>query len=134
MEQQLKEIYEECFPEKNFDLLWSSIVGGHSRIDAIEKDDKIISFIIYKEIGDNEAEILDIGTAKDSRKNGFAKKLVEGLTEFKTLFLEVDERNLAAVNLYQKLGFKVVGKRKNYYKHKNGNSDALNMIRSQQNI
>ena len=36
----------------------------------------------------------------------------------KALFLEVDSTNLAAVSLYQKLGFETVGNRPGYYKNK----------------
>ena len=36
--------------------------------------------------------------------------------ELKTLFLEVRESNMPAINLYQKYGFTQVGKRPKYYR------------------
>ena len=43
----------------------------------------------------------------------------------KYLTLEVRESNQKAINLYEKYGFKSLGKRKNYYQ--NNNEDALIM-------
>ena len=39
--------------------------------------------------------------------------------------LEVDENNLAAQKLYSGVGFIQTGRRRGYYKHKNGSTDAL---------
>ena len=48
-------------------------------------------------------------------------KIFEYLTEknVEILFLEVEEDNLPAINLYTKLGFKKTFERKNYYGAKN---------------
>ena len=39
------------------------------------------------------------------------------------IFLEVDDKNLPAISLYEKFNFKQIDKRKNYYK--NGNSAII---------
>ena len=43
------------------------------------------------------------------------------------MILEVRASNLAAVNLYQKLGFKTIGTRRNYYQYNGVKEDALVM-------
>jgi ribosomal-protein-alanine N-acetyltransferase len=45
------------------------------------------------------------------------------------IFLEVDEGNLAALRLYEKLGFAKVGERKAYYEQAGRRSTALVMRR-----
>ena len=56
------------------------------------------------------------------RQSGFAVRLLEaqmsGLRDsgVKTLYLEVDESNIAALRLYARLGFQQVGQRPAYYK------------------
>jgi ribosomal-protein-alanine N-acetyltransferase len=45
------------------------------------------------------------------------------------LFLEVDERNVAAISLYRRLGFREVGRRPAYYRTSQGPGGALVMRR-----
>ena len=46
------------------------------------------------------------------------------------MFLEVAETNTAAIRLYEAAGFKVMGRRPNYYLEENGRRvDALMMVR-----
>ena len=65
------------------------------------------------------------------RRYGIASKLLEFLIEYSksncisNITLEVNESNIAALNLYKKYGFGIVSSRKNYYKNKN----AILMIR-----
>ena len=69
------------------------------------------------------------------RNRGIGKKLLqkvlnlakEGLCK---VFLEVAERNYAARNLYEALGFEKISVRKNYYKFSSGTQDAVVMMRS----
>lgn len=79
-----------------------------------------VGFIIYEIIGE-EAEIKTIVTSQHARRNGVAnfllKDMLKNLQEKKILklFLEVEHDNIAAVKLYEKLGFKKFSERKNYY-------------------
>jgi ribosomal-protein-alanine N-acetyltransferase len=51
-------------------------------------------------------------------------------TRAEALFLEVDEKNAAAISLYRQLGFREVGKRSYYYRSAAGPpSNALVMRR-----
>lgn len=69
----------------------------------------------------DEAEILTIAVARDARRLGLGKLLMQAIIDdlyadgFRHLFLEVDEANEAAVALYRQLGFEQVGERKSYY-------------------
>jgi ribosomal-protein-alanine N-acetyltransferase len=69
----------------------------------------------------DEAELLTLGVAPACRRAGLAKALVkEAVTMLREagatqLFLEVEEGNDAALNLYRSLGAKAVGRRAGYY-------------------
>jgi len=79
-----------------------------------------VAFIMVRTAAD-EAEIITIATKKSARRKGAALQLLEAVirrlqgNRATSLFLEVDENNAAAIQLYRKLGFKKVGERKGYY-------------------
>lgn len=63
-----------------------------------------------------ELEITNIAVQKSYQRQGIARRLMEQLDErLETVFLEVRESNLPAQTLYQKYGFEIVGRRKQYY-------------------
>ena len=86
-------------------------------------------FLLARQAAD-EAEVLTICVLPEARRMGIARQLMEHLiirlADAETLFLEVDARNEAAVQLYQSIGFAQAGERKGYYLQPDGNkADAL---------
>ena len=85
-------------------------------------DDKIIGYIVYHIVLD-EAEILNIVINNEFKRQNLGKYLLEqtiseiSKQNVKTIFLEVGEKNIPAINLYLKFGFKQYNKRNNYYKN-----------------
>jgi ribosomal-protein-alanine N-acetyltransferase len=84
-----------------------------------------IGFIVSRTAAD-EAEILSVAVATKYRGRGFSRDLLRthlghlaghGL---KTVFLEVEENNRPARALYERAGFRVVGRRDRYYKDAGG--------------
>ena len=69
----------------------------------------------------DEGQITNIATHPDYRRRGYAKAVVEALIKYAknngldSISLEVRESNAAAIELYTKLGFKVEGKRRDFY-------------------
>ena len=80
-------------------------------------DGRVAAFLAYRPTAPGEAEILNLAVAPAARRRGAATALVKAtLTRQEgVLFLEVRESNSAARKLYQKLGFREVGLRRNYY-------------------
>ena len=80
----------------------------------------------------DDIEITNIVTKKSERKKGIGKLLLDKIIEIskeekkELLSLEVNEKNLIAINLYSKFGFEKVGIRKKYY---NGIEDAIIMTK-----
>lgn len=74
------------------------------------------------------AEIMNIVVKKSERKQGVGQKLLDELinlakeTGLNSLNLEVNEKNIPAIQLYQKNGFEEIGRRKKYY---NQTDDAI---------
>ena len=77
----------------------------------------------------DESDIMNVAVHPDYRRRGIAENLIHNLVaDLKTrgshaLMLEVRASNDPAIALYEKLGFRQVGLRKNYYR--NPKEDAL---------
>ena len=82
-------------------------------------------------IAAGESHLLNVCVHPDFQGHGFGRILVEHVLEraragkASTIFLEVRPSNVAACELYDKLGFNEVGLRENYYPSKVGREDAL---------
>lgn len=79
----------------------------------------------------DEANLLNIAVPERAQRQGHARRLlVHCLSEYesagiKHCFLEVRRSNAPAIALYERLGFSLIGERKNYYPVKDGREDAL---------
>jgi ribosomal-protein-alanine N-acetyltransferase len=81
-------------------------------------DGSVAGFLVVRENGPDEWEILNLAVAPEYRRRGVAGKLVES---FQTsingcVFLEVRESNDAARKFYNSMGFQEVSRRHEYYK------------------
>ena len=82
-------------------------------------DGRVTGFAVSRAITDREREILNIAVRPDMRRLGIATQLLQaeigrGAGAY---FLEVRESNIAARELYERLGFEVVGSRPGYYEN-----------------
>ena len=103
------------------DQVQEQIDDGKSVNLCIENDSVICGYVLAKSYFDF-LEILRIGFSKDLRETGMASMLMEKIElisldmKIKKILLEVREGNLAAINLYKKMDYKIDGRRKDYYK------------------
>lgn len=92
------------------------------------------SFVLGRIIGD-EAEVLTLATHPDHQRQGLAKaQLSAFLIKSRSLgalsvFLEVNETNAPAKQLYFGENFKAVGHRKNYYTTADGTQVGADVLR-----
>lgn len=108
--------------------LEEEINRDYSSIIGYEEDNKIVAFLHIKIIQD-EIDVENIVVAESYRKRKIATKLLTHIInkyENKKIFLEVNEKNTSAYNLYSKMGFKEINRRKGYY---NGTDDAIIMVK-----
>lgn len=81
----------------------------------------------------DEAEILTLATHPNLQRKGYAQSILREMiadlqqTNIRSIFLEVSENNTAAISLYNKLGFKEISRRHNYYKTPDGFQNAIVM-------
>ena len=108
-----------------YNILEQEFNNENTTYIVAKNDDMIVGFAGILVIMD-EANIMNIVTKKDKRKLGIGSLLLEKLIEISKLkklasiILEVNEKNIPAINLYKKYNFQQVGIRKKYY----DNTDA----------
>ena len=92
-----------------------------------------IEGVVWFSVVQGEAEIIDIRVGERFRRTGIGESLLTQsfeklrLCEIRSIFLEVRSNNTAALALFEKLGFAMMGRRENYYKTAAGREDALTM-------
>ena len=81
----------------------------------VKKDEKIVGFLAISQLA-GELEITNIAIKKAYQGHGLGSQLLADLdyVDF-PIFLEVRASNTPAQALYEKFGFDIIGKRKQYY-------------------
>lgn len=91
-------------------------------------------FVLSREAA-GEAEILTVAVSQKIGRSGLGWRLMQavmreaGTRGATSLFLEVDDGNIAALGLYRKLGFEKVGERPSYYVTPDGRRSAALVMR-----
>jgi len=87
---------------------------------------RTVAGFIFSRMAADEAEILSVAIAPHLRGRGLSGPLVQTHLGYlagsgiRTVFLEVEENNRPARALYERAGFKTVGRRERYYKDDSG--------------
>lgn len=95
-------------------------------------DGRMVAFAITQVVVD-EATLFNIAVDPDFQRQGVGKALLEHLIDelekrgVLTLWLEVRASNVAAIALYESLGFNEATIRRNYYPTADGREDAIIM-------
>ena len=99
-------------------LLSSKTTIGAAAVDATNDD--LRGFALSRLAAD-EAEVLTIAVHKTYRGRGIGRALMIdtvsrlAASHVRSLFLEVEQTNRAAIALYSRMGFREVGQRRGYY-------------------
>ena len=121
--------------ETEFDKFWNintlknDFANPNSVYFVAKMDDEIVGFAGFLKICD-EANIMNIVTKVNKRQLGIGSKLMQALIDeakkqnSTSITLEVNDKNVPAIKLYEKFGFKRIGLRKKYY---NNTDDAIIM-------
>jgi ribosomal-protein-alanine N-acetyltransferase len=84
-------------------------------------------------IGAEEAHLLTLSIATESQGKGWGERLLRHFIQIareqhvRSIFLDVRVSNQAAARLYERIGFKRVGRRRDYYPAMGGREDSLIM-------
>lgn len=93
-------------------------------------DEKVVGYVGSQTVL-GETDMMNIAVHPAYRKKGIATELIEALIQVlkergsHSLMLEVRESNNPAKELYLKMGFELVGIRKNYYRNPKENALIL---------
>lgn len=101
-------------------LITQQSVFGFLACPEARARDAAAGFVLCREAA-GEAEILSIGISPKQRRGGLGWRLMRSAMQeakrrgAEEIFLEVDETNLPAVQMYRRLDFVQVGERRAYY-------------------
>jgi ribosomal-protein-alanine N-acetyltransferase len=111
-------------------LFRSELESAGSRSRGIFVGERLVGYLIAHFVLD-EGHIVSFGIDPAWRGCGLGRRLLEDLLRLadlegvKVVTLQARVSNVAAISLYQKVGFKIVGVRKNYYS--DDGEDAITM-------
>ncbi len=123
---------ESCLRASVDDGKFSRFDTGGTSLVSLTYGETIIGYSVVL-IAANEAHLLNLTIAPDWQRKGHGRALLLHLaslaiTEFaSSFFLEVRPSNPGASTLYESLGFKAIGLRRNYYPAQAGREDAIVM-------
>lgn len=119
------EVIKDCLLT-DFDDFWSynilkqELENGKSKYFVAKQENEIVGFAGILLIID-QVNIMNIVVKKDKRNFGIGSSLLEEIIRYSkihnatSITLEVNEKNIPAIKLYKKYGFKQVGLRRKYY-------------------
>lgn len=127
----LYEIETKCFDKEAFTRNQiAQLLTDYNSVSLVaRKREKIVGFVIgtiYAIAKKPAGHILTIDVVPEHRKEGVGQTLLVEIEEVfmekgvKSINLEVREDNIAALNLYQRLGYKKAGKLHFYYGDSHG--------------
>ena len=128
---QIAEIEKCCFSDpRNEESIASDLENRLSLWLVAMEGDRVAGYVGSQTVL-GEADMMNIAVHPDFRRKGIGEALVKKLiaelsqTGCHSLTLEVRVSNGPAKSLYEKLGFVMVGRRKNYYFHPREDADIL---------
>jgi len=102
----------------NYNILKSEIENSLSKYIIARWEKQIVGFAGIIDTLD-QMEITNVVVRKDMRNHGIGDLLLKNLIMLSKgkdkIYLEVNEKNINAIKLYEKNGFKKCGLRKKYY-------------------
>ena len=120
---QVAALEEICFPEDPWSrrLLAEALENENTTsLLALSEDERVLGYLFFTTVLD-EGGVDNIAVHPEARRQGIASALLDAFRRYGqkhglvSLFLEVRASNQNAFSLYEKLGYREVGRRKNYY-------------------
>ena len=113
---------EVCFAEPWSEKALEILLGENAFGFVLLEDGQAVSYAGMMTVLD-EGQITNVASHPDYRKRGYGAAVLSALLDeaaarnLSLISLEVRKSNRDAISLYERLGFCVVGDRRNFYKH-----------------
>jgi ribosomal-protein-alanine N-acetyltransferase len=104
--------------------------------NPVVADDPVVAYIVYWQIRD-DVQINNVAVHPDHRGLGLGEAMMRyAIAKVRAagasfVTLEVRQSNTAAVTLYKKLGFEILGTRKNYYTKPDEDAHVMGLVLDQ---
>jgi ribosomal-protein-alanine N-acetyltransferase len=132
----MAEIHKSCFAPAWDETAMAQFASSPDTLCLMgfvndEAGGMLAGLLITRKAAD-EAELLTLGVAPSCRRKGLGRALLAAATALlrdsgaRRLFLEVEEGNEAALQLYRSFGAEAVGRRPAYYQH-GGNASIFSL-------
>ena len=98
-------------------MIQKEILSDTDSIYNYMDGDKVLGYLEIRLV-DGVIDIMNIFVNEENRKQGIATSLMEEMFKkenYSRIMLEVNENNIEALRLYNKLGFKEISLRDRYY-------------------
>ena len=108
------------------------LLAGYTSL-VLEHSGKVIGYGIMS-VAAGEAHLLNLVLSDSARRMGNGRRLLEYLMDVARLagaegiFLEVRPSNQRALQLYERAGFELLGRRRGYYRARGGTEDAVVLV------
>ena len=125
--------------EKYFSDPWSeksledTFEYDYNHLITERRDGRVVGYVIFSEV-QGDAELLRIAVEKSWRRHGIAEALIGSMlqelgdAEIENVTLEVRSHNIPAIKLYEKMGFKNIFVRQNYYHNPEDDASIYQLI------
>ena len=103
---------------------------------AVAEEGEVVAYIVYWQIRD-DVQINNVAVHPDHRGLGLGEAMMRyAIAKVRAagagfVTLEVRQSNTAAVTLYKKLGFEILGARKNYYTKPDEDAHVMGLVLDQ---
>ena len=118
---QVAEIERQIFSIPWSEKAFKDSMDSDNTIYIVAKEDNNVTGYAGMYLSFEEGNITNVAVNPSSRRKGIGEKIVRDILNrayekgVRDVFLEVRETNSAAIALYEKIGFKEEGIRKNFY-------------------
>ena len=112
----------------NLNFFNQTLLNKNFKFIKLILDRQIIGFLQFS-WNKTDCDIISIGVRKKFQKKNYGKQLMEYLKylNFKNIYVEVSANNINALMFYQRLNFRKIGLRKNYYKKEKSDGILLKL-------
>lgn len=126
----VREVAELCFSKRWSEADYRYFLGSEcARSYGLFEGGALVAYVLSL-VAQGDLDLVSIGTQPTHQRKRLATwclRSMEKMVDVQRVFLEVDETNTAAIELYKRTGFSEYGKRKRYYE---GLRDAILMRRT----